>query len=220
MGSQDTVWPSQNTANGHHLKVSPGLWSLRRRFFWTKLPQVRRCGFITKIKKQKWIYSHSLHKPKKFKQSSPPESLWLLCCRTIKEFSWNSRNVSWPSLQPQTARLFNVYKWQFRRSEEECCPSSWQCSGAHCSYNKETSAVFFYGKCLITHHMPGLGSLWFSCLYSYEMVDRTAFWHKQWALNKLSKLASMTRGLESWYHTMKKSTLEQRLCREVADRCS
>ena len=91
-----------------------------------------------------------------------------------------------------------------------CCPSSWQCSRHTLQLQQRGSWSVFNGKCLITHHhLPGLGSQWFSSLSSYETVvggqhfsttsckpaQRIGWQHRQ--------LASMTRVLESWYHATK-----------------
>ena len=90
------------------------------------------------------------------------------------------------------------------------CSYSWRCSASLCSCNKEASEAFSMRKCLITHHhLPRLGSLWFSSLSSCETVIgeqhfgtmscRPAY-RIGW---KHRRLASMTRVLESWYHATK-----------------
>ena len=89
------------------------------------------------------------------------------------------------------------------------CPSSWQYSAAYCSCNKEAP--------------PGLDSLWFSSLSSYETVIGGQL--AQWAADQCRELAESTGGWLLWWGYWKLGTMlwkmsmsEHRLCREVAGR--
>ena len=64
---------------------------------------------------------------------------------------------------------------RFLYSDEECCPQVLSffitMLGRTLQLQQRGSWSVFDGKCLITHHHPpGLGSLWFSSLSSYETV--------------------------------------------------
>ena len=89
----------------------------------------------------------------------------------------------------------------FRTSDMECClrycPSSWQCSAAYCSCNKDDSWSVFDGKWLITHHPSGLGSLRFSSLPSYETVIGGQHYDTMscWLLINLSSMGLPISGL-------------------------
>ena len=81
------------------------------------------------------------------------------------------------------------------------CPSSWQCSAA------ATKRLL---KCLITHHhSPGLCSLWFSPLSSYEMViGGQHFWHNELQTSIENWLKAQVAGfydedIGKWYHATK-----------------
>ena len=84
----------------------------------------------------------------------------------------------------------------------------------------------FGGKCLITHHhAPGLGSLWFSSLSSYETVVGGQHL-AQWAADQRRELLKAQTGCLLWRGywkvgtTLRKmSTSERLLCREVAGGC-
>ena len=115
----------------------------------------------------------------------------------------------------------------FRKSDEECCPQVLSffltVLGHTLQLQQWGSWSIFDGKCLITHHrLPGLCSLWFSSLSSYEMVIGDNIL-AQWAADQDSELAESTGGWLLWQGywkdgvTLRKmSMLERRLCREVA----
>ena len=104
------------------------------------------------------------------------------------------------------------------------CPSSWQCSAAHCSCNKERF------RWEVFDHPPSSAQTWLPVLLISFLIwnggRKTTFWH-----NELQ-----TGGVENWLKAQtagfydegigelvprfeKKSTTERRLCREVAGRC-
>ena len=85
------------------------------------------------------------------------------------------------------------------------CPSSWQCSAAHCSCNKRGSSSIFDGKCLITHHTTRTWPpLIFISFLVWNDRRRTTFWHNELQISwKHRWLVSMMRVLVSWYHTTK-----------------
>ena len=94
------------------------------------------------------------------------------------QFWARSEPVNMPKtiVSPAKCGVRNVIRFLYseqttRNAVLRHCPSSWQCSAAFCSCNKEALWCVFYGKCLITHYDPlRLGSLWFSSLSSYGTV--------------------------------------------------
>ena len=106
------------------------------------------------------------------------------------------------------------------------CPSSWQCSAAHCSCNKEAPNFFSIGSVWSpTIIRPDLAPCDF---HLFPRMKRCLGGHilAQWVVDQRRELAENTGGwlLRRWYWKVgttprKMSTSERRLCKEVAGRC-
>ena len=171
-----------------------------------------------------------------------------LVCLSIATYSscqfWaHNEPVNMPKTIQSPAKCGVCAVIQFLYSEQAMknvvpryCPSLWQCSAAYCSLQQIGSWNVIDGKCWITHyHPPGLGSLWFLSLSSYETVVVSLSSYETvvggqhfgtMSCRPCRELAESTGGWlpGRWYWKVgttprKMSTSERRLCREVAGRC-
>ena len=105
------------------------------------------------------------------------------------------------------------------------CPSSYQCSAAYRSCNKEAPEAFSMGSILSpTIIRPDLAPCVFHLITLWNGCRRTTFWHNELQTRLENWLKAQASGfydesIGKFVPRYQKSTPERRLCREITDRC-